>query len=632
MLLGHFANQTNVSCTGPLLDVAALSKSGGYTAGRYCSLGSFEDGTTCCFPCPIQDWLYKPNWEDHLRIPNYLSVLSVTLCLFLMLSFAVLPPEATHRHYLSIGLLFSVVFISLSFAIPVTIDPNVCFDIITPHDMHTSQSCAWTGSFMVLGGVGSVVWVFLRSLWLHIRIFWDKDPGTRFMWGSIIFGIAMPFVSLIAVLSVTGLSYRIGQTCLPSHEHAIVTFWIWLIFFAILASLLQIFISGYGFYVYVRSLRRMRRESAIDSFERGHLRRTTESWGNVRRLFLSQWRNILVSVFVIIGSISFFVVFWTQDGKLGRLFNDPNNIMTLKTWIICQVPSMGNKQGCNKYVQDFTVDQVTVLVSLILASLIGISIFILLFRATMLQAWLALFRRLYHRAVHHGRPPTPQLTSLEDADKYQPRPSPKFPFIFRTNTIARSPSSQHRSIGRNPDGPSAGTELNTLGKRLISQRRTSETVLLSPPAPARLDTSSWRSMSSKNSSRAGTPVTHAQTFQPTNVRLSQTQPTSPLTDSYMPSRLAPLPPKFPPSERFGIAAGKTEKIDATRKNELNVRRTPGKVRGKGHCANSGELCACRGCVFGRNGSGSRRGEGVGGAGRRCLGAGHGSQWHPLILS
>lgn len=340
-----------------------------------------------------------------------------------MLSFALLPPEATHRHYLSVGLLFPVLFISLSFAIPVTTDPKMCFDAITPHDMHSSVSCAWTGSLVVLGGMGSVVWVFLRSLWLHIRIFWDIDPGKWFMWGSIVFGTALPLVSLIAVLSVTGLSYRMGQTCLPNHEHAIVTFWIWLIIFAILAFLLQTFTSGYCLYVYVRSLRRMRRESIIDSFERIQVRRKLESWDNVKALFLLQWRNILVSVFVIIGSISFFIVFWTQDGKLGRVFNNPNNIMAVKTWIICQILSMGDKQECRKYVQDFTVDQVTVLISLILASVSTVLRFSILSHTFLICATARRHSHLHPPLSHHHAP----SLALPLPPPSPPRASPRSP-------------------------------------------------------------------------------------------------------------------------------------------------------------------------------------------------------------
>jgi hypothetical protein len=305
-------------------------------------------------------------WKQQLRVPNYLSILSVILCSFLLLSFAVLPSSQTHRHYLSVGLLFPVLFISLSFVIPVGIDPPTCYDAITPNDMRSSLSCAWTGSLVTLGGLGCVVWVFLRSLWLHIRIFWDRDPGRYFKYGSIFAGTMLPLSFLIALLTATGFSYRMGQTCLPNHEHAIVTFWVWLVVFAIAGFLLQAVTTGYCVYVYMRTLRRER--ASITSFQRRGFTAKLETWTNVKKLFLLQWRNILVSVLVIIGSISFFIVFWAQDGKLGRVFNDPANIKPVKTWIICQTLSRGDKEECRKYVKDFTVPRAAVLTSLILAS------------------------------------------------------------------------------------------------------------------------------------------------------------------------------------------------------------------------------------------------------------------------
>lgn len=234
--------------------------------------------------------------------------------------------------------------------------------------MRSSASCAWTGSLVTLGGLGCVVWVFLRSLWLHIRIFWDRDPGRKFKCGSIVFGTLLPVVFLSAILAATGFSYRMGQTCLPNHENAIVTFWVWLVIFAILAFLLQTVTTGYCFYVYAHSLRRERRTLPDNPFRRGQMSTQQETWRNVKSLFLLQWRNILVSIFVIIGSISFFIVFWTQDRKVGRVFNDPENIQPVKTWIVCQTLSRGEKGECRKYVKDFTVNQAAVLTSLILAS------------------------------------------------------------------------------------------------------------------------------------------------------------------------------------------------------------------------------------------------------------------------
>ncbi|KAF2657961.1 hypothetical protein K491DRAFT_565293, partial [Lophiostoma macrostomum CBS 122681] len=412
MPLGEFANTTTVRCTPPLLDEALFSKTGGYQPGRYCGLGSFEDGTTCCFPCPIQDYLYPPEWKQQLRVPNYLSILSVILCCFLLLSFAVLPASHTHRHYLSVGLLFPVLFISLSFVIPVAVDPHMCYDEITPNDMRSSHSCAWTGALVALGGLGCAIWVFLRSLWLHIRIFWDRDLGRKFKWGSIIVGTVVPLIFLIALLAATGFSFRMGQTCLPNHENAIVTFWAWLVSFAIAGFLLQVVTTGYCIYIYVRSLRRERQRQSDNSIQRGEAIAKVETWKYVKNMFLLQWRNILVSIFTIVGSIAFFIVFWTQDSKLGHVFNDPKNIKPVKTWIICLTLSRGDKEECRKYVKNFTVPQETVLTSLILASLVGIEIFILLFRVSMLRAWRDLLKSLFYRA-HRGRPPTPELTSLD---------------------------------------------------------------------------------------------------------------------------------------------------------------------------------------------------------------------------
>jgi hypothetical protein len=73
-------------------------------------------------------------------------------------------------------------------------------------------------------------------------------------------------------------------------------------------------------------------------------------------------------VFVLIGSLVFFIVFWTQHSKLGKANNDTKNIKPVKMWIICQTLSRGDKKECRKYVEGFTVPESSVLVALILAS------------------------------------------------------------------------------------------------------------------------------------------------------------------------------------------------------------------------------------------------------------------------
>ncbi|KAH7088569.1 hypothetical protein FB567DRAFT_569390 [Paraphoma chrysanthemicola] len=393
-----------------------------YQAGQYCRLGTFEvesKEVSCCFPCPIQDWVYAPEWQNRLRIPNYLSIISALLCSFLLVSFLTLPAARSHRHYLSTCLLISVLLISLSFAIPVSTQPSYCYDAITPADMHTSMSCAWTGSLIALGGLGCVVWVFLHSLWLFIRIVYDIALGRKFMFGSIAAGTLFPVAFLVAVLTSTGFSYRIGPTCLPNHENAVITFWIWLIVFATLGFVLQAATTGYCIWVFLRTLKleRSTPRHYLGYGQSTNQRVNLQTWLNVKRLFVLQWRNILVSVFVLAGNLVFFIVFWTQDFRLEKVFNNPVNLKHVKRWIVCQTLSSGDKTECRKYVEDFMIDEVTVLISRILFSMIGIGMFILLFRASMLSAWRTLFKRLF-RFNSYTRAPTPELTSAENPDKY----------------------------------------------------------------------------------------------------------------------------------------------------------------------------------------------------------------------
>jgi hypothetical protein len=293
----------------------------------------------------------------------------MTLCSILLLSLLILPPAQSHRHYLSIGLLIPVLLTTLSFAIPISAKPQHCYDAITPSSMHNSMSCAWTGSLITLSGLGCVIWVFIRSLWLFLQIVYDAVPGRKFMLGSIATGTFVPIAILVAVLTRTGFSYRMGSTCLPNHENAITTVWMWFVMFAVLGFLVQLVTTEYCVLVYVKTLRRERSMSSLEGFGRSKNHEDNlESWENVKRLFLLQWRNILVSVFVLIGSLVFFVVFWTQDAKLGMVFDDQANVKPVEMWILCQILSKGDKKECRKYVEGFIVDEPVVLTALILAS------------------------------------------------------------------------------------------------------------------------------------------------------------------------------------------------------------------------------------------------------------------------
>lgn len=81
-------------------------------AGRLCQ--SLSADITCCLPCPLTDWTYPESFNTMSLVADWVSVASIICCVFLLLSWAVLPVEKTHRHYLSICLTTAVALMNVS--------------------------------------------------------------------------------------------------------------------------------------------------------------------------------------------------------------------------------------------------------------------------------------------------------------------------------------------------------------------------------------------------------------------------------------------------------------------------------------------------------------------------------------
>lgn len=162
--------------------------------GRFCAPVPSSAGTIeCCLPCPVADWIYSdgmsayplagPNrcllgrveFKTIPRAANWLNVAGMVCTVSLLVSFVVLPVQKTSRHYLTVCFIIAVCILQvrirpilqipsgadqgkLGFIIPLGSQPDQCHDAITPNDMYSDITCAFSGACLLVGGFAAISW------------------------------------------------------------------------------------------------------------------------------------------------------------------------------------------------------------------------------------------------------------------------------------------------------------------------------------------------------------------------------------------------------------------------------------------------------------------------------------------
>ncbi|MCJ1287359.1 hypothetical protein MMC26_006708 [Xylographa opegraphella] len=312
----------------------------------------------------------------------------------------VLPVQRTHRHYLTVCLITGIGLMSLAFMVPLGSKPDVCHDAITPNDMHSDLSCAFSGSLLTFGGFAAVMWVFLRSLSLHLQICWQMVPGKKFAICAYLAGWGVPAISLALLLTLTGVSYRFGSTCHVNHDNSMATFWGPMLAFAGAATILQFSTFGYCIRVYVRSLiypeETSQNSSNLPSYQ-GSTRTVTAraAYRRVRKVIALQWRGIIVVLLIIVDVVFFAVIFIKMDNTTTAEAEDANNELP---WLVCLIANAGNKNACLSLASSIVLSEATVMAVLILLSLNGYWSVMFLGRWSMVQGWVELIQRPFRNS------------------------------------------------------------------------------------------------------------------------------------------------------------------------------------------------------------------------------------------
>lgn len=274
--------------------------------------------------------------------------------------------------------------------------------------MHSDLSCAWSGAFLETGAMAATVWsefiqqsplprallsscradrqnvpVLLRSLWTNLRVCWDVHHTSMNVLFAHALGWGIPALFLTISLSVTGVSYRLGATCVPNPDGAIATWFGWLIGFAVAGALIQLATSGFCLFVYARNLLRhesqqqatttqtsVSNEANSEAGQKSNGAPTIGkrlAWRRVRKLMLIQWRSIVLSVLVIVQAAYFGTVYVALT-RLQSNNEAEGRTAESEQWSTCLVLNGGNKEACLQYANALGIDESVVVASMFMAS------------------------------------------------------------------------------------------------------------------------------------------------------------------------------------------------------------------------------------------------------------------------
>ncbi|KAK4994199.1 hypothetical protein LTR66_005713 [Elasticomyces elasticus] len=316
---------------------------------------------------------------------------------FMLISYVILPAHKTRSHYLSVCLIVAVLMITIGFIIPLGSEPQKCYDAITPNDMYSSSECAWSGAFIIAGGLCATTWVLIRALSMHLQICWDTVPGRKFFYASQALGWGIPAVLFTATLTVTGVSSRFGDACHVNHKKSMGDFWGPLLAFAGSAVILQLATFGYCVHVYLKNLR-SNDDDSVDASGSGGLPSYSASvrtqtarvvYHRLKKVLWLQWRGIAIVTIILVDVIFFSIVFVYLDDISTSAAAD---IEKVYPWLLCLVEEGGDKKKCLGLAAKWLVNEQTVIAVLLLLSASGMQVFLLLFRWSFIAAWSDLIR------------------------------------------------------------------------------------------------------------------------------------------------------------------------------------------------------------------------------------------------
>ena len=183
-----------------------------------------------------------------------------------------------------------------------------------------------------------------------------------FRYATIALGVGIPLILLAVSLPISGVSYRLGNVCVPNKKSALVTWFFWILLFAAVSWVIQVVTILYCLWRYASSTlagptgkssaTRTTASTSSEATKTGQPPLTPnqnarQSWRKVKRVLLLQWRSILLC-FLIMNLCVFFGMAYIQQNITTHVIPGTQHVATVDlAWLVCLMLNEGDKSKCH---------------------------------------------------------------------------------------------------------------------------------------------------------------------------------------------------------------------------------------------------------------------------------------------
>jgi len=261
--------------------------------------------------------------------------------------------------------------LQLGFVIPLGTQPEQCYDEITPNDMYSSLTCAFSGASLVSGGLSFAVWIFIRALSMHLQICWDVTPGKKFFYWAQGLGWFVVAAFFALTLTITGVSFRFGDVCHVNAKHSMSDLWAPLLAIAGGAVFLQGGTFVYCIKVYLHNMfshkgDETQSSAGLPSYTDSVQTRSARAvYRRVRKVLWLQWRSIAIVLFILVDVIFFSISFIWLNAITLHAIKDTKD---LRPYVLCLLRNPTDPAPCYALGQTMSISESTVIAILMMLS------------------------------------------------------------------------------------------------------------------------------------------------------------------------------------------------------------------------------------------------------------------------